>query len=454
MSTESGKAYVISVDMGYGHERALHPLLRLSTTPQKWNVGGAKIISANNYPGIPTKDKWVWAVTRRSYELLSRFRGFPIFGRTVFHLINYIERIEKFYPRRDLSHPTTQVRTTHLLIKMGFGKHLIKTLNESPLPMITSFPMPALLAEVHGYKGKIFCLCTDTDISRLWVPLNPSQSRIIYLAPTPRAKERLIMYGVKTENIVVTGFPLPEEAIGDSNTMDTLISSLMRRLAKLDPKGLYHEKYKSTLPVYLGWNYTKAEMDKPLNIMFAIGGAGAQSSIAITILHSLSKKIRENKISLTLVAGTSETIRDIFIEAINSLELKDLMGKSLRIIYQETKNEYFNEFNRALIDTDILWTKPSELAFYAALGIPIIMSPTLGRQEEYNHDWLHMIGAGLEQGEPEYTDEWLTDWLNSGWLAAAAMNGFLNAPKKAVSHIEDLVINNKKSEIEEVHNTK
>ena len=31
-----------------------------------------------------------------------------------------------------------------------------------------------------------------------------------------------------------------------------------------------------------------------------------------------------------------------------------------------------------LRETDVLWTKPSELCFYPALGIPLIMSAPLG----------------------------------------------------------------------------
>ena len=42
------KAYVVTVDMGYGHQRATHPLRIFAQ---------GEIISANVYKGIPEKDK-------------------------------------------------------------------------------------------------------------------------------------------------------------------------------------------------------------------------------------------------------------------------------------------------------------------------------------------------------------------------------------------------------------
>jgi hypothetical protein len=79
--------------------------------------------------------------------------------------------------------------------------------------------------------------------------------------------------------------------------------------------------------------------------------------------------------------------------------------------------------------TDILWTKPSELSFYSGLGIPIVMSPPIGSQERFNAKWLFEIQAGIKPENPEYTDQWLFDFLNNGRLAEAAWSGFLKARK-------------------------
>ncbi len=128
-----------------------------------------------------------------------------------------------------------------------------------------------------------------------------------------------------------------------------------------------------------------------------------------------------------------------------------LKCKNVNIIYDVHKINYFQILNIALRTTDVLWTKPSELSFYAGLGIPIIMSEPIGSQEHYNREWLLNMGCGIDSGDPEYLDEWLIDWLESGWLAEAAMAGYLNAPKMGTYHIEDIVLRGKISEIEDIH---
>ena len=382
------KAYIVAVDMGYGHQRAVFPLLKIAATPKSWNIQNPLIISANDYPGIPAIDKSRWDKTRKIYENISRIRGFPILGKRVFHLMSYVQKIENFYPRRNLSKPTLPIKWVYGMMRHGMGKHLIETLNQNPLPMICSFPIPAFCAEEHGYQGDIYCLCTDTDVARSWAPLNPQKSRIIYFTPTIRTKERLMMYGVKSENIIVSGFPLPTETLNE-----TLISSLTRRVIKLDPQGIYQKNYQKLLSQHLGRKSVGKKTEKeiaaePLTITFALGGAGAQSEIGIKILKSLSKQIQKGDIRLNLVAGTSIWILNKFERAIEKFGLNEYLDAGISIIYRPNKYEYFKEFNEILADTDILWTKPSELSFYVGLGLPIIMSSTLGTQEEYNQSWL------------------------------------------------------------------
>ncbi|HAO64826.1 TPA: hypothetical protein DCQ44_02490 [Candidatus Taylorbacteria bacterium] len=428
------KAYVVAVDMGYGHQRAAFPLLNFTGTPDEWNIDKPMIISANNYPGIPNSDKSKWSLTQRTYEFVSRMNGFPLLGKRMFRMMDYFQRIEPFYPKHDMSKPTMQTKQIYRMIKHGMGRHLIEVFNKKPLPLICTFPIPAFFAEEHGYKGEIYCLCTDTDVSRAWAPLHPEKSRIIYLAPTMRAKERLELYGVQPEKIVLTGFPIPDDA--------TLSSSLYRRIIKLDPFGVYRKKHQD-FASFKTKNQATTE-EKPLTITFAVGGAGAQWKTGVDILNSLKTQITKGTIRVNLVAGASKRILSKFERSIKKLGLEAYRDRGVSIIYRPDKFEYFTEFNQALCETDVLWTKPSELSFYVGLGIPIIMTPPLGSQEECNKAWLHMVGAGFEQYDPKFTAEWLADWLSSGWLAEAAARGFLNAPL-VPSHkqIEELVLHGK-----------
>jgi hypothetical protein len=117
----------------------------------------------------------------------------------------------------------------------------------------------------------------------------------------------------------------------------------------------------------------------------------------------------------------------------------DSEGESITIIFSESLHEYFTLFNDALHNTDILWTKPSELSFYCALGIPIIMSPIIGSQEKFNRKWLREIQAALKQEKPDYTDQWLYDLLNRGTLAESAWDGFLKARKLGTFKIKQVL---------------
>lgn len=443
------KAYIVTVDMGYGHQRAVYPLKDIAACPVGWE--GATIITANNYGGIPKRDRRIWESNRKAYETISRMKKIPIIGEPIFGIMDRMQEIKPFYPARDLSDPSFQLKQIYRLTRTkNWGKHLIDVLNQNPLPFVTSFFGTAFFAEEHKYKGDIYCLCTDTDISRAWAPLEPKKSRIKYFAPNKRVKQRLMRYGVKEQNIFVTGFPLPKENIGGRGAKK-LRESLGCRIGNLDPHGRYQKKYKATLDAYLGKQYCKLSAKHPLTIMFAVGGAGAQREIGTTILESLHKEIDAGRIRLNLVAGSRNDVYRYYEDKLKELHLEKQHGGTVNIIFAKKKMDYFAKFNEALKTTDVLWTKPSELSFYAGLGIPIIMSDTIGSQEDFNRAWLHSIGAGFEQEDPKYTHEWLPDWLQSGWLAEAAMEGYLDAPRNGAYHIEDIVLKGKRSEIEDMH---
>lgn len=429
---ENKKAWIVSVDMGYGHQRAAYPLRHLSPTD--------KVINANNYPGIPEKDKKIWVNTRKFYEAISRFIRVPIIGKPLFSLYDKVQAIPKFYPRRDLSKPILQVTQIYRLIKKGWGKDLVDYLNQEDIPLITTFFTVAFFAEEHGFKNEIYCVLCDADISRAWVALDPSKSRIKYLAPCRRVVDRLKLYGVKEENIFLTGFPLPEENLGGKE-LEILKADLANRLINLDPEKMYRQKYSETIKRFIKDIKIEEQSKRPFTLTFAVGGAGAQRDLANNILLSLKKKILAEEINFNLVAGTRNDVYLYFKKQICRHGMQKNLGKNLNIIYGVHKEDYFRLFNQALRKTDILWTKPSELSFYCALGIPIVMAPPLGSQEFFNKTWLKRVGAGISQNLPSDTHEWLFDWVNSGWLAEAAMSGFLDGRQFGVANIKDVVFN-------------
>jgi hypothetical protein len=136
-------------------------------------------------------------------------------------------------------------------------------------------------------------------------------------------------------------------------------------------------------------------------------------------------------VRLTLVAGTSEAVRDYFTKKLEEAGLQEQAS----ILFADSKTRYFKAFNEALATADILWTKPSELSFYGALGLPIIIAPPVGAQEIQNRKWLLYLDAGFDQLPPTAAYEWLPDILEAGTLARVAMNGYLQIPRDAKGKI-------------------
>jgi hypothetical protein len=428
------RAWVITVDMGYGHRRATHALR---------HIAYGEIINANTYRGLSKQDKETWLKGRKAYESISRFKHVPLIGDLVWKIFDSFQKIVSFYPKRDLSSPTIQLKGTMRAIKnKNWGEKLINFLKiKKDLPLITSFFIPAYMAEHFNYKGDIYCIICDADISRAWAPLKPTMSKIKYFAPTTRVVERLKLYGVNPNNTYLTGFPLPLENLGNRE-LNILKHDLGHRLINLDPKKRYINQYKKTIIKHLGQDNFSEKPTHPLTLMFAVGGAGAQRELGKNIVKSLKQKILNNEININLVAGVHNDVASYFKKVLRELGLYSKIGNNIKIILANTKQDYFLKFNKALRTTDILWTKPSELSFYCALGLPIIIAPPIGSQEYFNQEWLRKIGAGINQYNPKYCNEWLFDWIKSGWLAEAAMQGFLEAPNKGTFEIEKILEKN------------
>lgn len=419
------RAWVVSADMGLGHQRATAPLQCIAEEG---------ILTAGSPEISSEKEQMLWERTRRSYEFLSRVRAVPIIGKPLFGMLDELQKIAPFYPLRDLSHTTYQVRLMDRMIRKGIGGGLIKKMRAKPLPMITSFMVPAIAADEAGYEP-VYCIICDAEISRAWVAKDPAASRIIYLVPCGRAIRRLKSYGVPDERIFMTGFPLPLEVLGNRD-LDVLRADMAQRLLYLDPNNRFWPLHGLNVAHFLGKENCCPKQGRVLTITYAVGGAGAQREAGRQIAESLRTRIESGEVILNLVAGVREDVRDYF-EKVKADLLPGVPG--LRILYSPDKTEYFRLFAQAIRTTDILWTKPSELSFYCGLGIPIIMSPPVGAQERFNRKWLMEVQAGIPQEDPRYTDQWLFDLLNAGRLAEAAWSGFLKARKYGTYKIIDLL---------------
>ena len=78
------KAWVVSVDMGYGHQRAAYPLQ---------DIAYERIITANSAKLTTRKEKRKWRRFRGFYEGVSRIRGLPIIGEPLWNLYDKFQSI-------------------------------------------------------------------------------------------------------------------------------------------------------------------------------------------------------------------------------------------------------------------------------------------------------------------------------------------------------------------------
>lgn len=423
--TRLPKVWLVSAEMGYGHLRAVYPLKELAKEGVM-NVGEDK--------STRDAEKKLWRRILHLYEWLSRARGIPWIGKYIFQLLDFFLCIPSFYPRRDLSHSTFQVKMLASSINKGLCSGMTEKIQQEKIPLVTSFYAPAIAADNQGYET-IYCIICDSDLNRVWVNQDPWESRIHYFAPCGNAARRLKAYGVPENRIHLTGFPLPIELTGNRE-LEVLKKDLGQRLHYLDPHKRFWSLHSRNLTHFLGEQNCVHQNNRVLTLTYAVGGAGAQKETGGKIAHSLKNLLHQKQIILNLAAGTRPEVKDYFLDI-----KEEIASENINIISGKTFENYYHSFNHALKTTDILWSKPSELSFYTGLGIPFIMSPCIGAQERANKKWIQEIQAGFKQENPEYTDQWLMDLVRKGRLAEAAWAGFLKARKRGTYNIMDCIVN-------------
>jgi len=210
--------------------------------------------------------------------------------------------------------------------------------------------------------------------------------------------------------------------------MTALKASLAARLGRLDPGRAVADLAAAELGAV-------PRDQSPALITFAIGGAGAQAALATRLLRALARPLRAGRIALALVAGRRRDVARALRAAATS---EGLAGhRAVEVLEEPDTLLYLRKFNALLARTDVLWTKPSEMTFFAALGLPVIAAPPVGMHEERNLRWAFEHGALLPQGDPDRAGEWLPRWLADGTLARAAWQGYQNLPKLGLYEIVD-----------------
>ncbi|MDD8019449.1 MAG: hypothetical protein PHP42_13835, partial [Bacteroidota bacterium] len=154
--TKTSKAWVVSADMGYGHQRAIFPLKSISKDG---------LITVGKNDNSSEKEKKQWARLLNIYESFSRARSIPFVGKPIFSLLDSLMHIPSFYPIRNLSRSTYQVDLVEKNINNGLCKGMLEKISTEHLPLVTSFYAPAIAADMNDYEP-VYCIICDADINR------------------------------------------------------------------------------------------------------------------------------------------------------------------------------------------------------------------------------------------------------------------------------------------------
>src|SRR5512133_430942 len=426
--TSKPSCMVVSVEMGYGHLRAAHSLA---------DALKSDVHLADEAPLADAAERRLWQLVRRGHGLLSRPTPWSLFERPANALMDFVTMIPSLYDAPDQSAPDLSVLALNRLVHFGLGRGLVRTLREARVPLVTTFYAPAIIAD-EAQLSPIYCVVTDADVHRVWVPMNPERSNIHYLAPSPRVVRRLRAYGVREERISLTGFPLPVELSDVEENASSIAAHVARRIVRLDPEGAFCELHRPMLERVLG-KLPDEQRGSPIEIAFAVGGAGAQVGLSDEFLPRLRDQVLRERIRVHLIAGTRAEVAQRFMRQLRRARLSSRLGSGVSILYAPDFGSYYRQFNQLLQQIDVLWTKPSELSFYAGLGLPLVLSQPVGTPERYNRRWLREQGAGLKQRRVDQLPGWFDEWLFDGNLAAAAWSAYTRIPRTGAAQIVRLI---------------
>jgi hypothetical protein len=420
------KCAVLSLEMGYGHLRAAYPIA---------DALGTEVVLADEATIADERERRLWQWIRFAHRLLSRPTPWALFERPANGLMDLVTMIPSLYDNPDQSAPDLGVIALDRLIRQGLGAGLVSMLKDQNRALVTTFYAPAIIADRAGLD-RVYCVVTDADVQRIWVARRPERSRIHYFAPSPRVVRRLRAYGVSDERITLTGFPLPFEL---TNANATLAEQVARRIVRLDPENRFCALHAPMLERLLG-KLPERERGAPVEIAFAVGGAGAQLALSDAFLPRLRDHVLRDRVRIHLVAGTRNEVAERFAAQLHRARLTSRLGSGITILYASDFASYYRAFNRLIAACDVLWTKPSELSFYAGLGLPLVLSHPVGTHERYNRRWLREQGAGLKQRKPEQLPGWFDEWLFDGYLAAAAWSAYTRIPRTGTEQIARLLL--------------
>lgn len=202
----------------------------------------------------------------------------------------------------------------------------------------------------------------------------------------------------------------------------------------------------------------RIKTQKPMRFLLTVGGAGAQGEFFIGIIKSLLPYIKENKASLFVNVGDHKNVWEAFekkipelaqfskeglckthfedftevktfSESLTSNENTDL-AKGIHIFYDKDIFSAVYSTNLLMRISDVLITKPSELAFYP---IPKIHIKRVGGHEMWGAIHSAEIGDGTYECETvESAVAMITEFLEKAEILEKMCNNIVEAKKAGI----------------------
>ena len=125
------QAWVVAVDMGYGHQRAAYPFR---------DIANEGIITANTGAMVDPGERKRWVTLQHLYEGVSRVNQVPVIGPWLWRAYDRLQAIHLYYPFRDLSKPSLGSMRLGRLLRNGFASSVVDhTRKRDDLPLLTTF---------------------------------------------------------------------------------------------------------------------------------------------------------------------------------------------------------------------------------------------------------------------------------------------------------------------------
>ncbi len=327
------------------------------------------------------------------YSMGSRLAGKSrIFNRFVWEPLNY----EGF---RRLSYNAADLKNAELMTTVYKGL-------PKDMPYIGTHVWPAQAAVAAGMKKVVNAIPDNWPMALHLAPgsLHTVQTRSSYLGyrTLNGMDKNRVLHPMEREDLTYVGHYIDAEIV---NGIDEDCEARIRR----------------------------AEEGKPLRFLLTIGGAGAQREIFSAVIRHLLPFIREKKVVLFINVGDYKNVWDELVREIPELtqattffdvweqtkefamqanqDSTDLSERGIYGFYHQNIFEAVYATNLLMRVTDVLITKPSELAFYP---VPKLFIKRVGGHEQWGAIHSAEIGDGtLEMRDIPHTlqmlDMFLTD---------------------------------------------